>query len=448
MKRSWGNWRLGRVSGALGMVLLATEFFYPVPTAAAVIKDAVLGYVVAAVPSSVVNPTPSVVISKEFFGLHIHRAADLKAWPTARAGSWRLWDAYTSWRDLEPKKGQWNFAQLDFDVNYAAQRGVEILLPLGNTPVWASARPTEPCAYGVGCAAEPLNIQDWRNYVKTVATRYKGRIKQFEIWNEVNLTEFYSGSPDKLLELQRAAYEEIKAVDPSNILVAPSFTGNNTNEITKLDRYLAKGAGAYSDAISYHLYTPGSSPEAVIPLVTEIRKVMRKHSIDRKPLWNTESGWALLNNDGTPLPATINPQWRKLNNELGAAYLARAYVLSAALGVERNYWYAWDNKILGLIDPKTRAVKGAAVALTNVATWLNGGRMQGCEIAQVNFWACSFTHASGATKHIVWAVNDIQGDFFIPNNWDAKDMLGLDNVSVSIPKSRVIKLGAMPVMLY
>lgn len=414
----------------------------------AVIKDSVMGYLVATVPTSIVTPTPAVVMGKQFFGLHIHRAADLKAWPTARAGSWRLWDAYTSWRDLEPKKGQWNFAQLDFNVNYAAQRGVEILLPLGSTPAWASARPTESCAYGLGCAAEAQNLQDWRNYVRTVATRYKGRIKQFELWNEVNLVEFYSGSPDKLLELQKIAYEEIKAVDQSNILVAPSFTGNNLNEVTKLDRYLARGAGAYADVISYHLYIPSSSPEAVIPLVAELRKVMRKHNVDRKPLWNTESGWALINNDGTPLPATLNPEWRKLNNEQGSAYLARAYILSAALGVERNYWYAWDNKILGFIDPKTRAVKGAAVALTNMATWLNGAKIQGCEVAQGNYWSCSFLPPAGGARHIVWAANDVMGDFSIPNNWDAKDMLGLDGVSALVPKNRIVKVGSSPVLVY
>lgn len=448
MTKYWGDSNIRAVfrlsSAHLVVGMLATA---PLASAA-VFKDPVAGELVATIAPAVVNPNAAVPISKQFFGLHIHRAADLKAWPTARAGSWRLWDTYTTWRDLEPKKGQWNFAQLDFNVNFAVQRGVEILLPLGSTPAWASARPTESCAYGLGCAAEAQNTQDWRNYVRTVATRYKGKIKQFELWNEVNLTPFYSGTPEKLLELQKIAYEEIKAVDQSNILVAPSFTGNNPNELYKFDRYLALGAGNYSDVISYHFYTPKSSPEAAIPLVGEIRKIMRKRSVDRKPLWNTESGWALINNDGTPLPATLNPDWRKLNNELGAAYLARAYILSAALGVERHFWYAWDNKTLGLIDPKTRAIKGAAVALTNVATWLTGARVQGCEVVQGNYWGCSFLPPAGGARHIVWAANDVMGDFSIPNNWDAKDMLGLDGVNAQVPKNRIVKVGSSPVLVY
>lgn len=448
MKKSWGNWGCGKFAYPLGLLLLATAGSRPVPAVAAVMKDAVLGYIVAPVPTSVANPAPSTVLGKQFFGMHVHRVADLPGWPTAQAGSWRLWDAYTSWRDLEPKKGQWNFSQLDFDVNFASQRGVEILLPLGNTPVWASARPAESCAYGVGCAAEPQNMLDWRNYVRTVATRYKGKIKQFELWNEVNLKEFYSGSQDKLLELQKAAYEELKAVDPDNILVAPSITGNNTNELSKLDSYLAKGAGTYADVISYHMYTPASSPEALIPLVLEIRKIMHKHGVDKKPLWNTESGWALLNNDGTSFPSPVNPKWRQLNNELGAAYLSRAYILAAVLGVERNYWYAWDNKILGFVDPSTKNPKGAAVAIGNLSTWVKGGAIQRCDMVQGNFWVCQFTHVSGAVRYIVWSANDMQGDFLVPNGWDVREGSSVLNSGYLIPNNRSIRIGSVPVMFF
>lgn len=448
MKKSWGNGVARKTADLLKALLTVIAYFYSVHASAVVFKDAFAGNIVAAMPVSVVNPDSTVRLGKQFFGLHIHRAAELPGWPTSQAGGWRLWDAYTSWLDLEPKRGQWNFSRLDYAVNFAAQRGVEILLPLGNTPTWASARPTEACAYGAGCAAEPLNMLDWRNYVRTVATRYKGKIKQFEIWNEVNLKQFYSGSQEQLLELQIAAYEEIKNVDPENILVAPSITGNNTNEISKLDSYLAKGGGTYADVISYHMYTPESSPEALIPLVSEIRRVMRKHGVDKKPLWNTESGWALLNNDGTSFPSPVNPKWRQLNNELGAAYLSRAYILAAVLGVERNYWYAWDNKILGFVDPSTKNPKGAAVAIGNLSTWVKGGAIQRCDMVQGNFWVCQFTHVSGAVRYIVWSANDMQGDFLVPNGWDVREGSSVLNSSYLISNNRSIRIGSVPVMFF
>ena len=62
-------------------------------------------------------------------------------WPSVPFGAWRLWDAYVGWPQLEPKQGTWNFSTLDKYVALAEAHNVEILLPLGLTPEWASARP-------------------------------------------------------------------------------------------------------------------------------------------------------------------------------------------------------------------------------------------------------------------------------------------------------------------
>jgi len=112
-------------------------------------------------------------IPREYFGMHIHRADSSTPWPGVRFGSWRLWDAYVSWPQLEPNRGQWDFKRLDKYVAMASLTGVNVLLPLGLSPAWASARPNEVSAYRYGNAAEPLNIEDWRSYVRAVAERYK-----------------------------------------------------------------------------------------------------------------------------------------------------------------------------------------------------------------------------------------------------------------------------------
>src|SRR5215468_5110882 len=129
----------------------------------------------------------------EFFGMHIHHAGAATPWPEVPFSEWRLWDAYVAWPSLEPQKGKWHFETLDKYVALAEQHNVGILLPLGLSPQWASARPQEKSTYQPGNAAEPRNLDDWRNYVKTVATRYKGRIHEYEIWNEPNLKLFWTG---------------------------------------------------------------------------------------------------------------------------------------------------------------------------------------------------------------------------------------------------------------
>ena len=131
---------------------------------------------------------------KTYFGLHIHHLDR----PSRRLGracpspAWRLWDAEINWPDLEPNKGQWNFERLDRYVSLAQQHGTSILFTLGGSPPWASARPQSLSNYSPGFTAEPANLEDWRIYVRTVVSRYKGRIPAYEIWNEPNLKDFWS----------------------------------------------------------------------------------------------------------------------------------------------------------------------------------------------------------------------------------------------------------------
>ena len=77
---------------------------------------------------------PSEAIPLSFFGLHIHHLTEPTPWPRVSFGSWRLWDAYVAWPNVEPQKGQWDFSHLDRDISLAESHGVEILLPLGLTP--------------------------------------------------------------------------------------------------------------------------------------------------------------------------------------------------------------------------------------------------------------------------------------------------------------------------
>ena len=60
-----------------------------------------------------------------------------------------------TWADLEPQPGQWRFETLDRYVELARERNIEVLLPLGMSPTWASARPGEVSSYGAGATAEP-----------------------------------------------------------------------------------------------------------------------------------------------------------------------------------------------------------------------------------------------------------------------------------------------------
>src|SRR5262249_60301039 len=84
--------------------------------------------------------TPSGPVPREYWGMHIHRAASLDSWP-AVFGSWRLWDAHVAWPNLEPGPGQWRFEALDQPVEMAPPDPPGGLLPPGQSPPGGPAPP-------------------------------------------------------------------------------------------------------------------------------------------------------------------------------------------------------------------------------------------------------------------------------------------------------------------
>jgi len=399
-------------------------------------------------------PTAAGPIPAEYLGLHVHNLVvpfsrppwqgRLTPWPEVPFGSWRLWDARAQWLNLEPQRGRWDFTTLDRYVALAAQRQIEIVLPLGLTPAWASSRPDEKAAYGFGMAAPARDMEDWRNYVRTVAERYKGRIRVFELWNEVNYKQFYSGTQDELVELARVAYQAVKAVDPANTFVAPAVVGAG-GHLDWLDAYLARGGKDYADVVAYHFYVPKGRPEDMLPLIARVRQIMARHGLADRPLWNTETGWAIGNSAQTPSFGAVGADWRRLDGDLAGAYVVRAYLLGAAAGLGRFHWYAWDNPDMGLIDPGDQSLKPAARGFAAAGRLLVGSTLQDCR-EDAGTWACRLTGADGRALLVLWRTADDTARFAVPPEWAvATAVRVLDGVAVAT--AGTLEIGPQPVVL-
>jgi hypothetical protein len=390
-------------------------------------------------------------ISPAYFGLHIHRIVQTQPWypngdkvtpwPSIKFGSWRLWDAYVAWPNLEPERGKWNFQTLDKYIALAERAGIDVVLPLGFSPTWASTRPNESPDWLPGHAAEPRNIDDWRNYVRTVALRYKGRIKYYELWNEVNVPEYYSGSKEKLVELAQVAYKVLKEIDPDIVFLSPSVVADPA----WLDEYLAKGGAQYLDVLSYHFYVPKASPEAMLPVIRQVQSVMRKHRLENKPLWNTEIGWWIDNKTVLRRQVGAAPDWRKLDDRLAAAYVARTLILSWPAGVSRVFWYAWDGIDMGLIEPGLLELKPAALAFDIMARWVTGGVLKQCN-RDDRIWTCPLVRADGKAGWIIWTEDDVDRKWNIPAAWNITRTETIDG-SFSTSNGKSIWIGAIPILL-
>jgi len=346
---------------------------------------------------------PAEPIPPTYFGMHWHRNDPRLPWPPVPFGALRLWDARVSWPQLEPERGRWEFARLDEYLALAEQHGVEVLLPLGLTPTWASARPDEKSAYNgagvsrdTGWAAEPRDFADWDNYVRTVARHCRGKVRTYEVWNEPNATGFYTGTVDQLVELTRRAVGILREVDPANRVVTPSIVG----DAAYLDQFLARRGARGAAVMGYHFYVWPDPPERMVPMIRRTREILAAHGLVLLPLWNTEAGWNIESRVSPP-PAAAYENRAPLSMQQAGDYLARAYILNWAAGVGRYYFYAWDNWLMGLVE-KDGTLKPPALAYAEVHRWLVGSRMTACEADAAGTWTASLIRPDGRRALIAW----------------------------------------------
>lgn len=401
-------------------------------------------------PSNTIVPAVSHTVPKQYFGMHFfYTAADMR-WPGEKptllpesVGSWRLWDAYgTEWRYLEPEKGVWQFGYLDRYVAQAQAKGVDLLLTLGQTPRWASVRPNEPTSSGFGNAAEPLDMKDWTDYVRSVATRYSGKIKYYEIWNEPKFSEierplnekglagFYSGTASKMVEMTRIAAQVIHEIDPQAKVVSPSIVGHYQG-LKRLEAFLNAGGGDAVDIVGFHFYFVDTiSPEALPPFVQRVRLVMARHGIAQKSLWNTESG-LIIQGPNRTLVAPLEEGGKGvlgvvLNDKIAGDLVARYLILGASSGLERYFWFAWDSGSMGFLNgPKPRTLNKAATAYATTSRWLAGAKLGPCTGDAGGVWRCDLTNSdTGDQALLIWTTQG-RRNLALGSGWKLNNFEGL-----------------------
>ena len=144
-----------------------------------------------------------------------------------------------------------------------------------------------------------------------------------------------------------------RTIDKNIRIISPAATDMD-NGVRWLVSFLSKGGGECVDIIGFHFYVNAhDKPESIVRYVRGVRDAMARYDVENKPLWNTETGWYFANAEGGP-----DIRYRVLTLDESADYLMRALILGASAGLDRFYWYAWNNnKMGGLIEPKSKTLK-------------------------------------------------------------------------------------------
>lgn len=401
-------------------------------------------------------------IANTYFGMHIHHLdvpypTGKSAWPFVAFGSWRLQGAYVSWLDLEPTKGGWDFRRMDRYVEQARTNGVDVVLTLGKTPAWASARPAERCN---GCAAEPASTADWENYVRTLVRRYKGRIKYYEVWNEPRFHEmegrlpdgsvgYFSGSVAALVELAKVAKAVLAEEDSEAKLISPSFVSGDLG-IRRLKLFLSAGGGKYMDVLGFHFYA--DVPEKIAGMGLKLGSLLHDSHLEGVPIWNTESGFTYERPGHSILPERRTGSYLDvLPVQLGAAYVSRALVIAAASGVARFYWFNWDGEpphpTMGIAWLRGTFATPMTRAYQRTRAWLLGNSISPCETGSADLWLCHVQDKAGRNSWVAWRANgEGPADLSRLGKGLTVERLLSDSADLNVDLTNIV-IGAAPILI-
>lgn len=206
-----------------------------------------------------------------------------------------------AWVDGEPTPGQINMnavIEADTAVDEILARGMEPNFFVGLTPAWAALHPELPPH-----RTPPSEdyVEEFMDFHRFVADRYKGRVKYYFFWNEPNGCSWINDGcanmnsyPLYTKWLIRCS-QAIKEVDPDAKIIAGrlDYHSGVTHGWQYVQGMYNEGAGPHIDGIAIHPYDWGWTLHW--QAITDTRNVMVSQGDGHKPIWITEFGWNLTN---------------------------------------------------------------------------------------------------------------------------------------------------------
>jgi hypothetical protein len=265
-----------------------------------------------------------------------------------------------AWRDIEgASKGKFIWENADQAVYFSNAKGIDILARMDNAPDWAAPGCYNTDKKSMGPAK---NTQDWVDFLTAFVTRYKGRIRAYEIWNEPNLSREWCNQPPNpvaYMALLKTSYTTIKSIDPNAMIISAGLTPTTQNDkVAMPDAVFAEqmytamknNSTGYFDVMGVHApgfkAPPEMSPDDVgknaafnngegakgriyaFRHVEDIRQIMVAHGDSAKQIAILEFGWTLDN---------VHPaySWFRVEEQTQAAYVPGAFAYA------KKNWAPW-----------------------------------------------------------------------------------------------------------
>ncbi|MBC8160531.1 MAG: cellulase family glycosylhydrolase [Roseiflexaceae bacterium] len=262
------------------------------------------------------------------------------------------------WSQIEAERGSYDWAQLDLvDANIRRLRaaGVEPMLIIQQTPVWAQSVPGRLCS-----PPKPEYLDDMARFIESLVTRYSSNelyVKYWEFWNEpdfspANVQDSMGigcwgdmRKPDNggqyYGEALKRAYAAVKAANPSALVFGgalSSFGVNDPRNDNFVRGMLTTAPNAF-DAFSFHAYGEYGYGDLLRGKTLSYRRILDEFGLQKRPMIATEVAATCVSSD----VSGCKPDYATWVSRQ-ANYAARIYAVANALDLMGAFWYTFSSE--------------------------------------------------------------------------------------------------------
>jgi hypothetical protein len=188
------------------------------------------------------------------------------------------------WGIEKRKKGDFDWSRTDMIVGGVHAAGIQLAPVVVFTPQWAASGCSNPAT---GCESEALartcparapSATDFADFVFAIVSRYRGRVRFWELWNEPDLPNYFDGTAgDYAQRVLIPGYDAVKRADASAQVI---FGGPSSANAQWINAVLSTGGDF--DIMAYHDYRGVRSAMEGAGVMAELAR--------GKPVWLNEFG--------------------------------------------------------------------------------------------------------------------------------------------------------------
>lgn len=312
-----------------------------------------------------------------------------------RAGLQMVRDRF-KWSDVEPVPGQFDWKQYRLNIDLLTQRGIKISNTYHDAPAWSKTNTSHL----------PGDMLAAYNFAKTAAQTFKGKVTNWEFWNEQDIPLFSAESGWDYASCLKAAYLGFKAGNSEATIAIGGFASlpNYVNAV------MGCGTSAYFDIFNVHSYKAISEfPE----YFKEMQDCMQRYGFENKPLWITENGSEL---EGSGEENSYIPGFKVHSSDqemLVSEFLSKMMVSMQHFDVQRDFFFVLTpyNEREGEKDWAVMrydyTVKPAFAAFATLVDRLGNATPEGTVDLGAGLKGYLYRQKDGSHTLVYWSVSEV-----------------------------------------